>query len=308
MYLIFTDESGTNKDSNIVLYGGIAVSENNLIKSEMIVSDIAKEFFGIENMLEIEIHFVDIFNYIFYDRLPSKKRKRKYFKETIIPLLKEIRLNKEKLSLFVIELFQVLGKVNATFLVSILKREDDINTEAYVFRNFLNLLDTFLNEKNEYGVLIADGFYNQLSKKEKNIGLFTKDIDNNSLSKKEYLFKRILFETMSWKQKIEVKDSFPLKWKFESKVYNLFSNILFLPSNESYLIQISDILLYVLKKYIEFKIFNIKNLEEFFNKNFADTVNYLFSKKNLVISTLDKEKNTLFIDVEYLLNKFRQVG
>jgi len=306
MYLIFTDESGTNKDSNIVLYGGIAVSEYNLMKSEMIVSDIAREFFGIENMLEIEIHFVDIFNYIFYDRLPSKKRKKKYFEETIIPLLRDIELNKEKLSLFVIELFQVLGKVNATFLVSILKREDGIHSEAYVFRNFLNLTDTFLNEKNEYGVLIADGFYNQLSKKEKNIRLFTKDIDNNSLSKKEYLFKRILFETMSWKQKIEVKDSFPLKWKFESKVYNLFSNILFLPSNESHLIQISDILLYVLKKYIEFKIFNIENLKEFFNKDFKDTFNYIVDKRNIVICTLTEDKDTFFTsDFRILLDFLR---
>ena len=295
MYLIFTDESGTNRDSNIVLYGGIAVSEYNLMKSEMIVSDIAREFFGIDNMLEIEIHFVDVFNYIFYNRKPSKKGKKKYFEERIIPLLDSIKLNKEKLSLFVIELFQVLGKVNATFLVSILKRKNNVNNEAYVFRNFLNLTDTFLNEKNEYGVLIADGFYNQLSKKDKNIELFTKDIDYNNLSKNEYLFKRILFETMSWKQKIELNDSFPLKWKFESKVYNLFSNILFLPSNESHLIQISDILLYVLKKYIEFKIFNIENLKEFFNEDFKNTFNYILDKSNILICTLTEDKDTFFI-------------
>ena len=81
MYLIFTDESGTNKDSKVVLYGGLAIEEYNLTKSELIISDIAKDFFGIENMLEIEIHFVDIFNYIFLIECLRKREKRKSLKK-----------------------------------------------------------------------------------------------------------------------------------------------------------------------------------------------------------------------------------
>lgn len=207
MYLVFTDESGTNKDSRLVLYGGLCIEENNLIKAEIIISDIIKEFFGIENMLEIEIHFVDIFNYIYFDRMPSKKRKQREFKEKIIPLIKEKALTPEKLSLFVQELFQFLGKVNATFLVSYLERNDNEKTDGYVFKNFLNLLDTFLNEKNEYGILIADGFFNQISKKDKNINLFSYNLELN-LNQKELLFKRILFESTSWRQNVDIKDNF----------------------------------------------------------------------------------------------------
>ncbi|WP_456480176.1 DUF3800 domain-containing protein [Nautilia sp.] len=306
MYLIFTDESGTNKDSNIVLYGGIAIGENNLIKSEMIISDIAKEFFGIDNMLEIEIYFVDIFNYVFYNRLPSKKRNKNKFEEKILPLLDQIKLDKEKLSLFVIELFQFLGKVNATFLVSVLKRNNNINTEGYVFKNFLNLTDTFLNKKNSYGILIADGFFNQ-NKKRQSIEIFSTELNIDDLSK-EYLFKRILFEGISWRQKIEITDSFPLKWKFESKIYNIFSSVLFMPSDESHLIQISDVLLYVLKKYIEYKMYNIKTLVEFFNEDFQKTFNYLLNKECIAIATLTEDKDTLNTDIFSLLEVLRQVG
>ncbi len=152
MYLIFTDESGTNKDSSIVLYGGLSINKNNLIKSEMMVSDITREFFGIDNMLEIEVHFVDIFNYVYFNRLPSKKWKQKLFREKIIPLLKEINLDKDKLSFFVIELFQFLAKVNAIFLVSVLKRNDK-DADAYVFKKYIefrlyniNSLKDFFNE------------------------------------------------------------------------------------------------------------------------------------------------------------------
>lgn len=305
MYLIFTDESGTNKDSNIVLYGGVAISENNLIKSEMIISDIAKEFFDIDNILEIEIHFVDIFNYVFYSRMPSKKNKQKIFKEKIIPLLENIKLDQNKLSLFIRELFQFLAKVDATFLVSVLKRNNRINSDAYVFKTFLNLADTFLNEKNEYGVLIADGFYNQINKREKNLNLFSENIDINTIcSKKEFLFKRVLFESVSWRQRIDIEDNFIFKYKFESKIYNIFSNILFMPSNESHLIQISDILLYIMKKYIEFKLFNIKNLEVFFNHDFHNTFNYAFFKNNIKIATF-KNEDINSVNLDALLNILR---
>lgn len=305
MFLIFTDESGTNKDSTIVLYGGIAISENNLIKSEMIISDIAKEFFNIDNILEIEIHFVDIFNYIFYERMPSKKHKRINFEKKIIPLLQNKKLDKNKLSLFIRELFQFLAKVNATFLVSVLKRNSEINTEAYVFKTFLNLADSFLNEKNEFGVLIADGFHNQISKREKNLNLFSQNIDINVInSQKEFLFKRIFFESISWRQRVDVKDNFMFKYKFESKIYNIFSNILFMPSNESHLIQISDILLYVLKKYIEFKLFDIENLKGFFNQDFDDTFNYAFFKSNIRITTF-KNGDINYVDLISLLNLLR---
>jgi len=307
MYLVFTDESGTNKDSKLVLYGGLCIEENNLIKSEMIITDIIREFFGINNMLEIEVHFVDIFNYIYFNRLPSRTRKQKEFQDKIIPLINENKITPEKLSLFVQELFQFLAKINATFLVSYLKRNDFENEklkerpiEGYVFKNFLNLLDTFLNRQLEYGVLIADGFYSQLSKKSKKISLFCEEIDFNFFSQKEILFKRILFESTSWRQNLNFKDNFPLKYKFESKIYNVFNSILFIPSHESHLIQISDILLYVMKKYLELKL-NFFNKEEitskinkFFNSNLVDTINYLLDERKLELATLTKDNDTLF--------------
>jgi len=305
MYLVFTDESGTNKDSTFVLYGGLAIEENSIIKSEMIISDIAKEFFGIKNLQEIEIHFVDIFNYIFFNRLPSKERKKKLFQKEIIPLIEKVGLNKHKLKSFVIELFQFLSKVNATFIVSLIEREDNKHPEGYSFKVFLNVLDNFLNEKNSNGILIADGFYNQISKKSEKINLYVEDTDKQLFEQKELLFKRILFESLSWKHQIELKDSFPLKYKFESKVYNILGNILFIPSHESALIQISDILLYITKKFFEFKVKNNDNLKYFFDNEFEKTLNYIFIKGNIIFATLSNDGDSVLIDEGYFK---RQVG
>jgi len=306
MYLIFTDESGTNKDSNIVLYGGLAIEENNLIKSELIIADIARDFFGIDNMLEIEIHFVDIFNYIFFERFPSKKRKKEKFEEKIIPLMKKISLTKEKLSKFVVELLQFLSKVNASFLISFLFRDSKFKTEGYVFKSFLNLVDSFLNEEKEYGILIADGFYNQVAKKEEKINLFSEKINIDEIAYNELLFKRILFESTSWKHKIDIEDSFPLKYQFESKVYNIIGNILFIPSNESHLIQVCDVLLYVIKKYIEFQIKKNDKLVEFFNKDFKSTINYAFEKGNIKIVTLTDDNDTLLTNIYGLVDLIKR--
>jgi len=311
MYLVFTDESGTNKDSQVVLYGGLCINENNLIKSEIVVLDIVKDFFGIDNLLEYEIHFVDVFNYVFYERLPSKPKKRKKFQENIVPYIQSHKITKEKLCEFVSELFQFLNKVNAFFLVSFVQKTQN-KSMGYVFKVFLNLLDHFLNEKNENGILIADGIYTYKNSNLKNV--YAKDFvfDENLEKQKELLFKRILFESQSWKYNgLDIKDHFPLKYKFESKVYNIHSNILFISSQESILIQISDILLYVIKKFFDFHIND--TLKEFFNKDLLNTLEFVMDLGNLRIATLTQNYDiALFYDINsfrsFLMDDMRQSG
>ena len=89
MYLIYTDETGTNNHPNIpfYLYGGLVVHESSVLKFEMQIIEIVQEFLGFKNMLEAEVHFTEIFNYIFYNKKPSKARKLKEFEEDIFPLI-----------------------------------------------------------------------------------------------------------------------------------------------------------------------------------------------------------------------------
>ena len=317
MYLIFTDESGTNKDSSLVLYGGLAVQENNLIKAEIIIFEIVEEYFGIKNLLDDEIHFVDVFNFIFFSKLPSRKTKRDKFERKFIPLIKEKNLTKSKLSEFVSELFQFLNKVNAYYIFSFLEKKDLKENEAlgYVFKVFLNLADHFLNEKGENGVLVADGFYSQRNKKNTKINIFSEDFEFDKFSgnQKELLFKRILFESQDWKYKVNTKDHFPLKYKFESKIFNLHSNVFFISSDESVLIQISDIFLYVIKKYLEFTRMNENNyLKEFFTKDLISTIEFVYSRSNLKCGVLDENYDILTLDnmptFKSIVSYLRQVG
>ena len=74
MYLIYTDETGTNNNKNVIfsMYGGLVVHETSVLKIEMQIIEIVQEFLGFSNMLIVEVHFTEIFNYRVTCKLKSK--------------------------------------------------------------------------------------------------------------------------------------------------------------------------------------------------------------------------------------------
>jgi len=273
MYLIYTDETGTNNHPNIPfsLYGGLVVHESSVLKFEMQIIEIVQEFLGFQNMLEAEVHFTEIFNYIFHNKKPSKPRKLKEFEEDIFPLIKN--KTKEDVTLFIAELFQLIGKANIPFLFTTIDKRDEyhknhnlgneeISHNAYAFKGFINLVDRFLTQKQEMGLLVADDFSNQIPKKLKllsSIDLISDETITANPNVKEIVYKRVLAESLVWKNRF-LKDAIPqnsiapLKYKFESNSFNLIDNINFVSSKESILNQMSDVLLYVIRKIKEYNL------------------------------------------------------
>jgi len=300
MYLIFTDETGTSnhKHTKFLMYGGLVVHESLLLKFEMQITRIVQEFLDIENMLEVEVHFTEIFNYTFYSKKPSKPNKLKNFEDKIYPQIK----NKTKQDIidFVDELFQVISKFNTPLLFSTIYKIDtfhsrhylgnkEISYNAYAFKAFLNLVDRFLTSKNEMGLLVADDFINQIPKKLNNLTslelISDKTIKENP--KKELIYKRVLAESLLWKNPYINNDIFknsiaPVKYKFEANSLNILDNINFISSKNSILNQITDILLYAVRKIKEYETNKeqYKNIKEFCeNRNLRETLNFLYSDK-----------------------------
>ncbi len=297
MYLIYTDESGTNGNvsSKYSLYGGLAVHESAILKFEMQIVEIIQEFLGVKNMLEIEIHFTEIFNFIFYDRKPSNSNKEKKFTESIYPKIRE--KTKSDIIIFIDELLQLIQKANVSFLFCFVNKEDEyhnshylgnkeISYNAYTFKGFINLLDNFLTKEKEMGLLIADGFFNQLPKKIENLSiscLISDETIKNNPNVKEIVYKRVLAESLVWKNKfmngfLTSNTIAPLQYKFESNSFNIIDNINFTSSKDSIINQVSDVILFIFRKILEYqheptKYENIKELIE--NKKLFSTLQFV---------------------------------
>jgi len=321
MYLIYTDETGTNNNKNVIfsMYGGLVVHETSVLKIEMQIIEIVQEFLGFSNMLIVEVHFTEIFNYIFHNRKPSNERKVKYFDESILPLIES--KTKEDVTKFIAELFQLISKANIPFLFTCIDKRDEyhnnhylgnpeISHNAYAFKGFLNLADRFLTKKQEMGLLIADDFSNQIPKNLKrlsNIDILSDATIKANPNVKEIVYKRVLAESLVWKNKflngsISSNTIAPLKYKFESNSFNIIDNISFVSSKESILNQISDVLLYVLRKIKEYNIDKTKyvDLKSFCeDEDLLDSINFLYGTNIIQETKVDFDKgkiDILFID------------
>ncbi len=315
MYLIFTDETGTNnhKNSNFLMYGGLVVHESIVLKLEMQIIDIVNNFLNIDNMLKAEVHFTEIFNYIFHNKIPSKPRKQKEFNEQILPKIEN--KTKEDVIQFVDELFQLISKANIPLFFSNINKNDEyhdkhflgnkeISYNAYAFKAFLDVVDRFLTSNQEMGLLIADDFHNQLPKYLKNLTmleLISNDTIKNNPTVKEIIYKRVLAESLVWKNRF-LKDSFektsiaPLKYKFEANSFNIIDNISFVSSKDSIINQITDILLYSIRKIKEYnlnkdKLIDIKDFCE--NQNLINTINFLYSTESIIEGKIEIRNNSL---------------
>lgn len=312
MYLIYTDETGTNNNPNVIIsmYGGLIVHESSVLKFEMQIIEIVQEFLGFTNMLEVEVHFTEIFNYIFHQRKPSKPLKQKFFDEKILPLID--KKTEEDVIMFITELFQLIAKANIPFLFNHIDKRhtyhknhylnnEEISHNAYAFKGFLNLIDRFLTKNKEMGLLIADDFSNQIPKKLKrlsNIDILSDTVIKENPNVKEIVYKRVLAESLVWKNKflngsIPSNTIAPLKYKFESNSFNLIDNISFVSSTESIINQISDVLLYVIRKIKEYRIDKEKNKEIATFCEHIDllsTINFLYSE-DIIQETYLESKN-----------------
>ncbi len=272
MYLIYTDESGTNSNSSspYSLYGGLAVHESIISKFEIQIVEIIQEFLDVDNMLDVEIHFTDIFNYIFYNRKPTDKNKQSNFMKSVFSKI-EHKTTMDIID-FINELFQLIQKANVTFLFCFVdKRKDfhndyylknkEISYNAYTFKGFINLLDNFLTKEKESGLLVADGFVDQLPRHLRKLpfsSLISDETIKNNPNVKEIIYKRVLAESLVWKNKfmssfISSNKIAPLQYKFESHTFNIIDHINFISSKDSIINQVSDILLFVFRKILEYR-------------------------------------------------------
>jgi hypothetical protein len=266
MYLIYTDETGTNfspKESQFLLYGGLLVHESKVNNLELQLQNMIAKFLHLDDIKKVELHTSEIFQILFSDDFDcSKKRKQSKVKlcEKLTKVLEKVTQN--DFILFADELIQFLIKMDIRLMVSIVNKNDEKHKEhflgkevsalAYSFKMFLNLIDRFLAKRNENGLLIADDFHNQIPAKIRNLPLYERIADENLKNHKELVFLRVLHRSLDWKTNhTDLKDLAPLKYEFESKNMFLVDNINYTNSKDSILNQVADFLLFIIRKILE---------------------------------------------------------
>jgi len=326
VYLIYTDETGTNKNSKISLYGGLVVHESKVLKFEMQIIEIIQEFLGVSNMLEAEVHFTEIFNYIYFNKKPSKPNKLEFFNKSILPLIKD--KNKKDIVNFINELFQLISKIDIPFIFSFINKNDEfhknhylgekeISFNAYAFKAFINGVDRYLSKKQEMGLLVADDFYNQIPKRLQKLSikeLISDEVIKKNPHIKEIIYKRVLAESLVWKSShlkeiVSSNSIAPLKYKFESNSFNLLDNINFVSSKDSIINQIADILLYVIRKIKEYELDRelYKSLKEFCeNEDIKQSIEFLYSMKT--IQEVKIILNNSKLEIEFLPERYIPLG
>jgi len=284
LYLVYTDETGTNfsEKSPYLLYGGLIVHESKVDSIEIQLEQIIAKFLKLDDIRKVELHTSEIFSILFFNADCKKKRKKKdkAICESLKELLKDVTV--DDFIDFTNEIIQFLTKMNILLVVGVVNKNDELHYKhrlnkevsaiAYSFKLFLNLIDRFMATRNEKALLIADDFINQISPKINLLSLHERVKDENlktpNGARKELVLLRVLYESMNWKYNITdgLEDIAPLKYKFESKNFFIIDNINYTNSKDSILNQITDFMLFVIRKTIEFnnsKKINNKNLEKF---------------------------------------------
>jgi len=311
MYLVYTDETGTNfsEKSPYLLYGGLIIHESKVNIIEAQLQQIIAKFLKLKDVKTAELHTSDIFQILFFsDNCQSKRKKtKKKLCEELKEILKDVSI-KDFIE-FTNELIQFLTKMNIPLMVAVINKEDELHKQhrlnrevsaiAYSFKTFLNLVDRFMASKNEKALIIADDFRNQipiniaslpLSERIKDANLIT-----NKGARKELVLLRVLYESMDWKSSITLgyKSIAPLKYEFESKNFFIIDNINYTNSKDSILNQVTDFMLFIIRKTIEIhnnsEIYR-DNLIEFINQIEENINSYILSKYLIFTTFKGKEK------------------
>lgn len=308
MYLVYTDETGTNFSQNAspwLLYGGLVVHESKVNILEAQLQNMIARFLKLDDVKRVELHTSEIFNIIFNPNFQCKKRKRKD-QENCEQLIERFQgVSVDAFIQFSDELIQFLIKMDVPLIVSIINKNDPVHEEhfinrevsalAYAFKLFLSVLDNLLAKKNEMGLLVADDFSNQIKADIKSLPLYERLSDTNIQKYKELVFLRVLHESLDWKNtSYEFKDTVaPMKYEFESKNLFLIDNINYTNSKDSILNQVSDFLLYILRKILEIDSSNDREIISFREK-LKSSIRFSESSSTLLSAKLSPDRDTLF--------------
>jgi len=276
MYLVYTDETGTNfsEKSPYLLYGGLVVHESKVNILESQLEQIIARFLRLDDIRKVELHTSEIFTILFkpnYDCNSKRKPKDREYCKELKELLKDVSV--DDFIDFTNELIQFLTKMNVPLMVGVVNKNDELHTKhrlnrevsaiAYSFKMFLNLVDRFMASKNEKALLIADDFSNQIPKNISSLPLYERiqdeNIKSNNGARKELVLLRVFYESMNWKNKLtdDCENIASLKYEFESKNLFIVDNINYTNSQDSILNQVADFMLFILRKTLE-----VNNSEE----------------------------------------------
>ena len=225
MYLVHTDESGTNfqknpenvyNDGPYIIFGGLMVHENKYHHLERMFADLVNQKLGISDWSKNEIHAHELW-------VAAQRGER----------------NIEDVKAFFEELLQLLAKMSCPLVLGVQAKGETTGSEEKKDKkqtavdSMLHILEYDLGAANEYGVLIAD----KMSNPE----------DESSAEEKEMA--ALLSNRVAWRSiALPRTKSHRSKFEFESRCVFLISNLHYVPSNESLMIQIADCAVWVVRR------------------------------------------------------------
>ena len=332
MYLVYTDETGTNfsEKSPYLLYGGLVIHESKVDLIELQLEQIIAKFLKLDDLRKVELHTSEIFSILFFNADCERKRKNKDKEicKNLKELLKDVTV--DDFIDFTNEIIQFLTKMNISLMVGVVNKNDELHSKhrlnkevsaiAYSFKIFLNLIDRFMATKNEKALLIADDFVNQISSKINLLSLHERVKDENlkttNGARKELVLLRVLYESMNWKNNITdgLENIAPLKYEFESKNFFIIDNINYTNSKDSILNQVTDFMLFVIRKTIELNNSEeIKNISlEKFLKEIESSLKFSIRTDGLVFGKIENNdvskitsKSVIMCSYKDICNEFK---
>ncbi len=127
MYLVYTDETGTNfsDKSPYLLYGGLVVHESKIDIVEFQLEKIIAKFLHLDDIRKVELHTHEIFSILFYDSVDCERKRKRRDKERckeLKEILKSVTL--DNFIDFTNEVIQFLNKMDVPLMVGVVNKED----------------------------------------------------------------------------------------------------------------------------------------------------------------------------------------